>query len=79
MNSESKSTDSGDLNSKKSNEKDGISSTEPIKRTGQSGVLAEFLEPILEKNLIPVDLDTWKFRRRARWIVPRQWRSFKEI
>lgn len=32
------------------------------------GVLAEILEPIMGKGLIPADLDTWKVRRRA--IVP---------
>ncbi|EOA17958.1 hypothetical protein CARUB_v10006369mg [Capsella rubella] len=29
------------------------------------GVLAEILEPIMGKGLIPADLDTWKLRRRA--------------
>jgi cytochrome P450 len=32
------------------------------------GVLAEILEPIMGKGLIPADLETWKKRRRA--IVP---------
>lgn len=32
------------------------------------GVLAEILEPIMGKGLIPADLETWKIRRRA--IVP---------
>jgi cytochrome P450 family 97 subfamily B polypeptide 3 len=32
------------------------------------GVLAEILEPIMGKGLIPADLETWKQRRRA--IVP---------
>ncbi|KAL2644921.1 hypothetical protein R1flu_012508 [Riccia fluitans] len=32
------------------------------------GVLADILEPIMGKGLIPADLDTWKSRRRA--IVP---------
>lgn len=32
------------------------------------GVLAEILEPIMGKGLIPADLETWKPRRRA--IVP---------
>ncbi|KAL3698365.1 hypothetical protein R1sor_012441 [Riccia sorocarpa] len=32
------------------------------------GVLADILEPIMGKGLIPADLDTWKIRRRA--IVP---------
>lgn len=32
------------------------------------GVLADILEPIMGKGLIPADLDTWKVRRRA--IVP---------
>eukprot|EP00775_Hariotina_reticulata_P002604 gene2604-2906_t len=32
------------------------------------GVLAEILEPIMGKGLIPADLDTWRVRRRA--IVP---------
>lgn len=32
------------------------------------GVLAEILEPIMGKGLIPADLETWKVRRRA--IVP---------
>ena len=33
------------------------------------GVLAELLEPIMGKGLIPADLDTWKVRRRGkpRW------------
>ncbi|KAL5976945.1 hypothetical protein ACLOJK_021282 [Asimina triloba] len=30
------------------------------------GVLADILEPIMGKGLIPADLDTWKQRRRAR-------------
>lgn len=29
------------------------------------GVLAEILEPIMGKGLIPADLDTWKQRRRG--------------
>ncbi|XP_009143632.2 cytochrome P450 97B3, chloroplastic [Brassica rapa] len=29
------------------------------------GVLAEILEPVMGKGLIPADLDTWKLRRRA--------------
>ncbi|GIL44064.1 hypothetical protein Vafri_1625 [Volvox africanus] len=32
------------------------------------GVLAEILEPIMGKGLIPADLDTWRVRRRA--VVP---------
>jgi cytochrome P450 len=32
------------------------------------GVLAEILEPIMGKGLIPADLETWRVRRRA--IVP---------
>ena len=32
------------------------------------GVLAEILEPIMGKGLIPADLETWKVRRRV--IVP---------
>lgn len=32
------------------------------------GILAEILEPIMGKGLIPADLETWKLRRRA--IVP---------
>lgn len=32
------------------------------------GVLAEILEPIMGKGLIPADLETWKPRRRA--VVP---------
>ena len=32
------------------------------------GVLAEILEPIMGKGLIPADPDTWRVRRRA--IVP---------
>ncbi len=32
------------------------------------GVLAEILEPIMGKGLIPADMETWKVRRRA--IVP---------
>ncbi|KAH0889834.1 hypothetical protein HID58_052263, partial [Brassica napus] len=31
----------------------------------ERGVLAEILEPVMEKGLIPADLDTWKLRRRA--------------
>ncbi|CAN6859263.1 unnamed protein product [Brassica oleracea] len=30
------------------------------------GVLAEILQPIMGKGLIPVDLDAWKLRRRAK-------------
>ena len=30
------------------------------------GVLAEILEPIMGKGLIPADLETWKPRRRVR-------------
>lgn len=30
------------------------------------GVLAEILEPIMGKGLIPADLDTWKLRRRGK-------------
>ncbi|KHN25634.1 Cytochrome P450 97B2, chloroplastic [Glycine soja] len=56
-------------------------------------VLADILEPIMGKGLIPADLDTWKQRRRAehrstfyipywkiplaRWIIPRQ-RKFQD-
>ncbi|WZZ80473.1 hypothetical protein YC2023_101045 [Brassica napus] len=29
------------------------------------GVLAEILEPVMGKGLIPADLDTWKLRRRV--------------
>ena len=32
------------------------------------GILAEILEPIMGKGLIPADPETWKVRRRA--IVP---------
>lgn len=32
------------------------------------GILAEILEPIMGKGLIPADNETWKVRRRA--IVP---------
>lgn len=32
------------------------------------GMLAEILEPIMGKGLIPADLETWKVRRRA--LVP---------
>ena len=38
------------------------------------GILAEILEPIMGKGLIPADFETWKLRRRA--IVPafhQQW------
>ena len=38
------------------------------------GVLAEILEPIMGKGLIPADLDTWKPRRRA--IVPAFHRAY---
>ncbi|CAG7894698.1 unnamed protein product [Brassica rapa] len=31
----------------------------------ERGVLAEILEPVMGKGLIPADLDTWKLRRRA--------------
>ena len=34
----------------------------------QKGILAEILEPIMGKGLIPADAETWKVRRRA--IVP---------
>ncbi|WZZ79151.1 hypothetical protein YC2023_099723 [Brassica napus] len=30
------------------------------------GVLAEIFQPIMGKGLIPVDLDAWKLRRRAK-------------
>ena len=32
------------------------------------GILAEILEPIMGKGLIPADVETWKVRRKA--IVP---------
>lgn len=32
------------------------------------GVLADILEPIMGKGLIPADLDTWKQRRRGNYI-----------
>jgi hypothetical protein len=38
------------------------------------GVLAEILEPIMGKGLIPADLETWKVRRRA--IVPAFHKAF---
>jgi cytochrome P450 len=38
------------------------------------GVLAEILEPIMGKGLIPADLETWKPRRRA--IVPAFHRAY---
>lgn len=31
----------------------------------EQGVLADILEPIMGKGLIPADLDTWKLRRRG--------------
>lgn len=40
------------------------------------GVLAEILEPIMGKGLIPADLETWKPRRRA--IVPSFHRAYLE-
>eukprot|EP00887_Chlorella_sp_A99_P005162 scaffold40.g5162.t1 len=40
------------------------------------GVLAEILEPIMGKGLIPADLETWKVRRRA--IVPGFHRGYLE-
>ena len=40
------------------------------------GVLAEILEPIMGKGLIPADLETWKPRRRA--IVPAFHRAYLE-
>eukprot|EP00879_Flechtneria_rotunda_P025817 GHRR01027464.1.p1 GENE.GHRR01027464.1~~GHRR01027464.1.p1 ORF type:complete len:328 (+),score=64.04 GHRR01027464.1:93-1076(+) len=40
------------------------------------GVLAEILEPIMGKGLIPADLDTWRVRRRA--IVPAFHKSYYE-
>ncbi|KAJ0975913.1 hypothetical protein J5N97_017878 [Dioscorea zingiberensis] len=40
------------------------------------GVLAEILEPIMGKGLIPADLDTWKLRRKV--IVPGFHSSFLE-
>ena len=40
------------------------------------GVLAEILEPIMGKGLIPADLETWRLRRRA--IVPAFHRAYLE-
>lgn len=40
------------------------------------GVLAEILEPIMGKGLIPADLETWKVRRRA--VVPAFHRQYYE-
>lgn len=40
------------------------------------GVLAEILEPIMGKGLIPADLDTWRVRRRA--IVPAFHKAYYE-
>ena len=40
------------------------------------GVLAEILEPIMGKGLIPADLETWKPRRRA--IVPSFHKAYLE-
>lgn len=37
-------------------------------RLRAQGILAEILEPIMGKGLIPADNETWKVRRRA--IVP---------
>jgi hypothetical protein len=39
-------------------------------------VLAEILEPIMGKGLIPADLDTWRVRRRA--VVPAFHRQYYE-
>jgi cytochrome P450 len=39
-------------------------------------VLAEILEPIMGKGLIPADLDTWRVRRRA--IVPAFHKAYYE-
>lgn len=36
----------------------------------KQGVLADILEPIMGKGLIPADLDTWKVRRRGLLPVP---------
>nr|APW83734.1 cytochrome P450 carotenoid hydroxylase 97B [Dunaliella salina]APW83738.1 cytochrome P450 carotenoid hydroxylase 97B [Dunaliella salina] len=41
------------------------------------GVLAEILEPIMGKGLIPADLDTWKVRRRA--VVPAFHKQYYEV
>jgi cytochrome P450 len=41
------------------------------------GVLAEILEPIMGKGLIPADLDTWRVRRRA--IVPAFHKAYYEV
>ena len=35
------------------------------------GVLAEILEPIMGKGLIPADLETWKVRERGRVLFRR--------
>jgi cytochrome P450 len=40
------------------------------------GVLAEILEPIMGKGLIPADLETWKVRRRA--VVPAFHKAYYE-
>lgn len=40
------------------------------------GVLADILEPIMGKGLIPADLETWKPRRRA--IVPAFHKAYLE-
>jgi hypothetical protein len=37
------------------------------------GVLAEILEPIMGKGLIPADLETWKVGGRARPAGPCRW------
>jgi len=50
---------------------DALAAKEILKTKATSfdkGVLAEILEPIMGKGLIPADLETWKIRRRA--IVP---------
>lgn len=39
-------------------------------------MLAEILEPIMGKGLIPADLETWKVRRRA--IVPAFHKAYYE-
>ena len=41
------------------------------------GVLAEILEPIMGKGLIPADLETWKPRRRA--IVPAFHKAYLQV
>lgn len=53
-----------------------ISSAQENAFNYDKGVLAEILEPIMGKGLIPADLETWKPRRRA--VVPAFHKQFYE-